>query len=247
MITIYDIPLEIIIEIFNFLEFINQIHFRQINKYYYNNVHITDLRYINKNYLCKLNDNIIKTFKHVKYLNVNYNEITDEGLKHLNLDCLKANHWSYKRVTNKGIKHMNLKKLTAVNNKSINGQGFRHMTRLQSLNVATNKSITDNCIKDMTNLTKLNISSNIHLTDKSIWNLTKLKQLKASDTKITNHGLKRLNLDKLRIQFTNKNITGEGIKHMNLTEIDVCFNETIRYQDVKHMSNLKNFTQVFEQ
>ena len=60
---------------------------------------------------------------HTLYASFNEN-ITDEGIKHMNLYTLSA---MYSKISDKGIKHMNLHTLVASLNKNISYEGIKHM------------------------------------------------------------------------------------------------------------------------
>ena len=187
-ILLTDFPLEILQIIFDKLDFRNQIIFRQQCKYFYEGLRIWDLMNIDIIFLVELDDDILKKFKHIKYLDI----------------CLNNN------VTNEGIKHLNLLKLNVCENDTITDDGIKNM-KLHTLYAAASK-ISDEGIKDM-NLLTLNASCNKNITDKGIKHMN-LRNLRASDNeKITNDGIKHMNLYKLRA-INNKKITSEGVKHM---------------------------------
>ena len=77
--------------IFNKLDFLSKIKFRQINSYSMN-LNIYDFKNINKKYLQKLNDDVLINYSFIKYLNARNNKkITN--INHMsNLKILDASH-----------------------------------------------------------------------------------------------------------------------------------------------------------
>ena len=59
--------------IFEYLDFLSKIRFRQINKYFYHNLDIEDFYHIYEKYLSKLTDGILINYKKIKYLNAFFN------------------------------------------------------------------------------------------------------------------------------------------------------------------------------
>src|ERR1700758_3818409 len=101
------LPLELIQFIFDFLEFKSQMIFRKICKDYYQNLRVYGFLNIPYKNVQKLNDRILKKFKHLKYLSARNNpKITN--VNHLkNLEILIANGEAC-GIGNKGIKELNL-------------------------------------------------------------------------------------------------------------------------------------------
>src|SRR5439155_15131162 len=99
--------LDLINLIFNKLDFLSQIRFRQISQFYYKHLQITDLYHIDYKYLKLLNDEILKNYLHVKYLNANDNSRIKEigHMKNLEILNCKANCG----IANEDIKDLNLK------------------------------------------------------------------------------------------------------------------------------------------
>jgi len=122
-----NLPNDVNIKIFYYLDgdIQTQLNFRSINKWCYNNLHIVDLYNIDYNYNIKLNDEILKKYKHVKYLSTEFGNITNEGLQNLipileQLDASddsqlsdiiikKLNICSNKKITDYGIRNLDLK------------------------------------------------------------------------------------------------------------------------------------------
>jgi len=78
--------------IFHFLDgdILTQLRIRSTCKEL-NRLQITDLYNIDYKYKTKLSDDILKTFKYLKYLcSYGNNKITDEGIRHMNLHTLDA-------------------------------------------------------------------------------------------------------------------------------------------------------------
>ena len=76
--------------IFNKLDFLNQIRLKQVCKFYYNNLHIIDLYNIDYKYKKLLNDEILKNYHYIKYLDV-WNNPKIKNISHMKnlkkLDC----------------------------------------------------------------------------------------------------------------------------------------------------------------
>lgn len=115
------LPLEIVCYIFDYCSLPEQITLTQINHYYHNNLKITDFYNIDEKYQKKLTDDILKRYPYIKKLNAYDNlNITDEGIKHLDLNTLNASlkfrsYADKSNITEDGIKHMNLKFFKARN------------------------------------------------------------------------------------------------------------------------------------
>ena len=91
------LSLEIVQLIYNFLNFEDQIKFRLLKKNYYEGLRIYNFYHIPEKYKKKLNDNILKNFIHVKYLDASYNsKITDINYM-TNLQILNAEYASVYR------------------------------------------------------------------------------------------------------------------------------------------------------
>src|SRR5437016_1685659 len=113
-------------EILERTDFLSQIRLTQLCKYFYDNLKIYDFLNINYQYLWLLSDNIIKNYPFIKKLYAYENtNITDAGIKHLNLHTLISPH--NKKITDKGIKHMSLHTLDARYNCNITDDGIKHM------------------------------------------------------------------------------------------------------------------------
>src|SRR3989339_235780 len=107
------IPFDIWLNIFSFFDgdIVSQLKMKLICKEL-NRLQITDLYNIEEKYKNALTDNILRNFKFVKILYASCNpNITDEGIKHMNLHTLHAS-WN-RSITNEGIRHMNLHTLDA--------------------------------------------------------------------------------------------------------------------------------------
>src|ERR1700733_3439505 len=91
VINIVDyIPFDIWRSIFEFCDFEDQIKLRQVNKKFHENLHMTDFYNINKKYLKRLTDAILKNHKHIKYLDVHKNPKVTTVNDMLNLKKLNA-------------------------------------------------------------------------------------------------------------------------------------------------------------
>ena len=180
------IPLDIFQNvIFNFCNGKEQILLKKL--FYNSRLEITILIGI----IC-LTDDILKTYSKIKYLNASNNlDVTDEGIKHMDLKVLNIQGNYY--ITNKGIKHM---------------------TNLKVLDVSENIKITDEGIKHMTNLKELYANGfNSNITDEGIKHMDLEILYTCDNSNITNEDIKHMNL-KCLCASESFNITKEGIKHM---------------------------------
>ena len=102
-----DYPFDIWNEIFEYLDqdILSQLRLRSVNKNT-NQLKIVNFFIIDKKYLNKLNDKILKQYDYIKYLNASYNlKITDEGIKHMtHLHILNARF--NEKITNEGSSHI---------------------------------------------------------------------------------------------------------------------------------------------
>ena len=152
VISFYLLPLELIQNIFEKLNFKNKMIFRLCCIDFYEKLKIYDLLNINQKYKNKLNDNILFNLKYVKYLGASHNKkITNNGIKHMNLHTLYAS--GNMGITDDGIKHMNLYILYASNNTNITDSGIKHM-KLHILDASYNKKITEHAAKRVSRLAR---------------------------------------------------------------------------------------------
>src|SRR5439155_2776860 len=100
--------------IFNKLDFLSQIRFRQICKFYYNNLQIIDLYNIDYKYRILLNDKILKNYSYTEYLNASHME-NIKNINHMkNLKILDCG-WNFS-ISDKDIIDLNLIELNISNN-----------------------------------------------------------------------------------------------------------------------------------
>ena len=118
-----NLPKEIWQIIFNKLCFISKIRMRICCHLFYQILEINDFYNIDEYYLTKLTDDIISKYN-ITMLKSNLN-ITDEGIKHMQLHALYASY--NPNITDEGIKHMQLHTLYASNNSKITDEGIKHM------------------------------------------------------------------------------------------------------------------------
>ena len=187
---------DLLITIFEKLDFEFQTNLKQSCHNYYGDLQITNFYDLSPKYQYKITDLILSSeqFQKIIKLNVSYNEnISDDGIKNLtNLQELNIN--GNGNITDEGIKNLtNLQILNIFDNSNITDEGIKNLTNLQELYISRNKNITNKGIKNLTNLQKLNASGNEKITDKGIKNLINLRILYASDNrKITYNGIKNL-------------------------------------------------------
>ena len=142
------LPKDIIFEISFYCDFLMKHRLKLINKSIYKVVKIT---YIPNNYIPLLNDDILKIYLHLKFLDITDTDdvnVTDDGIKHLDLYFLNVSGHCCE-ITDEGIKHMNnLRILYASYNTNITDEGIKNLN-LEELAVACNDEITDNIQKDI--------------------------------------------------------------------------------------------------
>ncbi len=110
------LPLEIWFIIFNECDALSQIRLRQVCRCF-NNLQIIDFYHIDKILCDKLNDRILQTYLHLKYLNA-WNNENKTNVNHMtNLKISNAS--GYCGITDEGIKDLNLVELNAWNNRNI--------------------------------------------------------------------------------------------------------------------------------
>ena len=177
--------------IFDKLDFVTQIRFRQICKWL-NRINIHNMYFhIDNKYLCKLSDKILVNYNKLRYLNAKYNEKITNVNHMTNLQILDAS-WEC-GIDDNGIKNLNLIKLNASDNPKITD--VNHMTNLQILYAYWYCGIDDNGIKNI-NLIKLYASYNSKITN--INHMTNLQILHASaNSGIDDNGIKNLKLIEL--------------------------------------------------
>src|SRR5579872_6206392 len=128
--------------ILSYIKFNNQIKLIQCN--IITNISITDLYYIDNIYKMVLNDNIVKNYKNIKYIEVN-NKITNMN-NCVNLEILYARDNC--GINDNGIKDcINIKELYVSNNNKITN--VNHCVNLEKLYAYYNCGINDNGIKDL--------------------------------------------------------------------------------------------------
>ena len=179
--------------IFKFLDFETQLGIIFTSKFFRDNLFITDLYNIDRFYLKKLTNNILrfKIFKYVIKLNVDYNKKIKNisfmtNLKKLNaelncgidqkgidgLDLIYLNIWDNEKIKNVSFM-TNLQYLDACYDCGINQDGIEGLN-LTYLNASNNKKITN--VSFMTNLQYLNAIGNCRISPESIKSL-KIKEL----------------------------------------------------------------------
>ena len=114
--------------IINQLDFLSQIRFRQICKWFHR-LEIHDFKNIDRKYFNKLSDNILVSYPFIRYLNAFHNpKITNVNymlaLKELNASGCECG------IGYDGIKDLNLVKLKACGNPKITNAN--HMTNLKN-------------------------------------------------------------------------------------------------------------------
>ena len=137
--------LDLLKVIFNKLDFLSQIRFRQISKLHYSNLHIIDLYHIHYKYLELLNDEILKNYPYIEFLNA-FDNRKIKNIDHMkNLKILNCSHLC--GISDENIKGLDLTKLYTDFNPKIKNIG--HMKNLKVLYCGGNCGIADEDIKDL--------------------------------------------------------------------------------------------------
>ena len=177
--------------IFDKLDFLTQIRFRQICKWL-NRIKIHNMYYyMNIQYIDRLSNKILINYPEIKYLMVSYNSKVSNINHMTKLQILDASCVYLEcGIGDNGIKNLNLIELYAADNKKI--KNVNHMTNLKILNASWSCGINDVGIKDL-NLIKLNAKYNPKITD--VNHMTNLKILDASGENcgLNDNGIKNLN------------------------------------------------------
>ena len=237
--------------IFDFLDLIDKLTYRQVSKEF-KNFHITDLMsFKNYNYLLLLNETILKQHLHTKKLLAPHNtNITQLNfLVHLQELYLSGSD----RSSNCSINELtNLRKLTLSNFPSITD--LNTLTKLEVLKIYGSNAIDNQSIKEL-NLSEFACSSYLHVT--SFTHMTNLKRLsiQGSDCSVKNDDIRGLDLTYLDISFntsiTDLSFLAKSLKQLiapdtlindhtidclDLTHLDISGARNVR--SIDHMTNL---------
>jgi hypothetical protein len=222
---------ELVQIIFNQLDFLGQVNFRLVSKFFATNYPITNLNEIHH----KITNKFLQLYPSCTNLHIGYPESSPNLNRMTNLITLHA-RFCYK-LTNNDISNLtNLTKLYIGYNGKINN--INHMTNLLELDV-TYSNISDVSITKLINLTKLNTSDNCRITN--VNHLTNLQTLIASgyDCGIDNNGISQLtNLTHLDITRNNKI---NEISHLHNLHILRCGPANT----IKTLNKLPESTKVF--
>src|SRR5436190_13383948 len=125
--------LDLLKVIFNKLDFLSQIRFRQICKLYYSNLHIIDLYDINYEYSRLLNDEILKNYPYVEFLSSDYSlKIKNIGyMKNLKILHCAGYCGDCYGISDENIKDLDFRELYCSDNLKIKNIG--HMKNLKKL------------------------------------------------------------------------------------------------------------------
>ena len=206
-----EIPIEIVIEIFNLLDLKSQLKMNSLCKMFQQKMFITNLFNIENKYLNLLSDNIISQTKYhkIEKLNASYNSSIHDVSHMKNLKILYAEGNS--GIDQKGIQNLDLVELSALYNPKI--KDVSHMNNLKILYAYGNSGIDQKGIQKL-DLIELNASNNPSIKDVS--HMKNLKILYAEG---------------------NSGIDQRGIQNLDLIELYTLFNHSIK--DISHMKNLK--------
>lgn len=134
-------------------DFYAQINLKKLCKYFDKIIKITKIDY---RLMVKLDDNILKTYPDILYLNLVFNT----------------------KITDKGVASMSkLKELHLGKNSYISDKGIENLFNLVKLNLCYNRVIIDDGIKNLTNLKNLDMINVIGVTHDGIRSLLNLKNL----------------------------------------------------------------------
>lgn len=227
-------PIEIWQIILEKTEFIQQIRLRQVCKYFYNELYVTDFAFkIPCKYKRLLSDDILKQHKYIKYLDISLpTSGTDNGV--YELYNLPANI-----VSDDGIKHLtSLTKLYADNNKYITD--VNHLINLEELSIGGIYCGVNN--EGIKNLLKIKV---LDISDSNVSKINHLKNLEilivcgyvyggccGSLSNFDSDDLLDLNLTELYISGNNKIIKIPYMINLRLIDIGDYFNCNISNNDI---------------
>ena len=216
IVLVYDL-LQIV---FDKLDFISQLRFRQVDNFVYENLQMTNFYDINQEILDILSDDILLNYPYVRQLNARYNgSITN--VNHLS-ELIKLNA-TLSNISQTGISKLhNLLELDAKCALSDNNNitNVNHLKKLQKLNIGSVMCrIGQNWINELTELIVLNAEYNRMVKD--VNHLKKLKYLNAGS-----------------FNFVDCEIDQAGISELyNLIEVNISGNTKIKC--LKHCKMLK--------
>lgn len=229
---------------------------------------INDDKFINGDYINKLEGNILLRFigayyegDYTRYKVTNKTEFNilkqvNNKLKELidhvelsynaldnDLKGLFITHifWN-ENITDECLKHLpSLQSLEIYRNRNITDKGLKYIPKLQSLNMIYDENITNEGLKHLPLLQSLNMVRNENITDEGLKYLPLLRSLNLFwNENITDGGLRHLPLLQSLYMHCNKNITDEGLKHLPLLQsLVMCQNENITDGGLKHLPLLQ--------
>jgi len=223
----------LVVHIFSFLDQLTQIRMTRICKKF---LKLRD--YIYKIETTRtMRDTDFRLYKNLKYLKIFNNPfITRKFTKYVNLEELychrKTNVYSemYAETLFPCI-YPSLRVLYQYDN-LIDNNVLTNLPNLEVLILNKIGGITDNGLNKLSGLKILHLPKHAKISDHGIKNLVNLKELYCNNN-ITDHGLKKLYLKKLKC-FENHFITDEGIKHMMLKYLE-CGYSHLTDDGIKHM------------
>lgn len=135
--------------------------------------HVINNKYLKKLYAFKniTDDHIINLTQIIELSASGNKNITDKGIKNMNLKYLLADSSG---ITDKGIKHMNLEFLCVSKNSLITGEGIKNSTSLHTLIAGIGSGITNKELENL-NLSELRAITNPNITHDGIKHMTNLK------------------------------------------------------------------------
>lgn len=245
---LHDIPLDVLkYNIFPMLELRDQVYLKQVSKYLYNNLDITDLLNIEWKLKVTLTDKIISNYPKLEQLDLKFNTKVTNLVK---FEYLKVLHIKYDdHMLRWGfcpdlINDHNMIYLTNLEELHISGiwtiTNLNHLKKLKILIAHGSLSgISDKSIKYLENLEELRCLNNNKITD--VNHLKKLKILDPADG-VCDSGISELyNLEELSL-IGNSTITKIGhlikLKKLNLSAYNGKENYITDYE-IKKLVNLE--------
>ena len=238
-----DISFDILNQIFELLDFLSKIRFRQISKYFLNNFYIYDFYNLGKGYLKKITAEILISYPKIKYLDIskkkqdicqNINFLTD--LQKLAISRLYKNQisiYNLKKLEIYDYKIKNLKYFTKLEQLFLRESGIAD-SDLDGLNLRKLAICCDQIsnINHMTRLKKLNIFQNYKIRNSNIQNLNLLELSIQTCPGITDFNFLT------NIRYLSFNHVDYNLSNINLRELVIYTSNS----DFSHMTNLTKLT-----
>ena len=164
--------------IFEKLDVLSQIRYRQIASFVYTNIHMTKFSTVNIEFLKKLTDNILLKYPFCKELDASFSDKIS-NLNHLKcLRILRISEYAGQNAINElyELDELTIRKPIVKKYRTLISD-LNHLKKLRKLD-ASYTNLPQTAISDIYELVELNIKHNPHITN--INHLVKLKKLIAS-------------------------------------------------------------------